>query len=375
MLTAKATLGDIERTVLATGTVNPYLQIDVGSRASGAIVSLKVDVGDRVQKGDVIADIDSATQTNNLNTAAAQLTDVLAQKAGDEAALVQAQLALGRATSLYAAQAGPLADVEANTRTVKSAKAVLASVAAQVQQAQISVKTARVNLGYTHITAPFTGVVLVVATRQGQTVNAAQSAPTIITLGQLDRMTVNAQIAEADVIHVVPGMPVHFTILGDPDHVYTGELRLIQPAPTSYVSAAAAVTAAASASSATAVYYNGVFDVDNADGRLLTTMTANVSVVLDRASRTLIIPASALGEMAKDGTYDVRVATKGGKPVTHRVKVGISDGARVQVLSGLVAGDDVVIGTQAPVVAASSATPAASPQRGAPHMQRTPGVL
>ena len=361
ILTEPAVLGDVEKTVLATGTLAPFVQIDVGSRASGAVTSLKVDVGDSVQKGDVIADIDSATQTNNLNTARAALTDVQAQKVGAQANLDQAQSAFDRASLLFAADAGPKADAETTQKALKNAKAALASLAAQVTQASISVETARVNLGYTHIVAPFAGTVLVVATKQGQTVNAAQSAPTIVTLGQLGRMTVQVQIAEADVINVRPGMVAYFTILGDPDHRHYGRLRRIQPAPTVYVSAAASTVT----SSAAAIYYYGLFDVENPDGRLRTTMTANVSIVLQQAKHVLTIPSAALSEAAPGGGFTVQLTGKDKTPISRRVVVGINDGSNVEIISGLAVGDQVVVGAGSAATSKSAAPPTRT---------RTPGM-
>ena len=371
LLTEAARRGDVEISVLATGALVPFLQIDVGSRASGEVVSLRVDAGDEVKAGDLIANIDSSTQTNNLDTARAALNDVVAQQTADRAALDAAQLAFDRARNLAGAEAGPVADVETATHTLKAAKALLVSVAAQIEQARIAVKTAGVNLAYTRITAPIAGTVLAVTNRQGQTVNAAQSAPTIVTLGQLDRMTIDAEIAEADVIRVRPGMAVYFTILGDPDHRITGRLRAIAPAPTSYVSAAGAIAAAASNTAAAAVYYNGIFDVDNPGRRLRTTMTANVSIVLAAARGVLTIPSGALGPVAADGAYPVRVVGKDRAVTSRAVRIGLNDTTRVQVLSGLSEGDRVVIG-EGVAGAAAPATAAVARPRGMP---RTVGGL
>ena len=372
LLTEAARMGDVEISVLATGALVPFLQIDVGSRASGEVVSLRVDAGDEVKAGDLIANIDSSTQTNNLDTARAALNDVVAQQTADRAALDAAQLAFDRARNLAGAEAGPVVDVETATHTLKAAKALLVSVAAQIEQARIAVKTAGVNLSYTRIIAPIAGTVLAVTNRQGQTVNAAQSAPTIVTLGQLDRMTIDAEIAEADVIRVRPGMAVYFTILGDPDHRITGRLRAIEPAPTSYVSAAGAIAAAASNTAAAAVYYNGIFDVDNPGRRLRTTMTANVSIVLAAARGVLTIPSGALGPVAADGAYPVRVVGNGRAATTRAVRIGLNDTTRVQVLSGLSEGDKVVIGESAGGTAPPAATTAAPKPRGMP---RTVGGL
>ena len=340
VLSEPAVYGDIEKTVLATGTLVPFVQIDVGSRASGMVTSLTVDVGDSVRKGDMIAQIDSAAQTNTLTTALAALTDVQAQTLAAQAGLDQAKLAYDRARDLFAADAGPKVDAETTLKALKTAKAALASVTAQVDQAGISVETARLNLGYTRIVAPFSGTVLVVANKRGQTVNAAFSTPTIVTLGELDRMTIEAQIAEADVINVRPGMAVYFTILGDPDHRYYSTLRTIQPAPTAYVSAAASTAAA----SATAIYYYGLFEVANPDRRLKTTMTANVSIVVRQARHVLTIPSAALGAATTDGGFRVKVLNADKTVGVRRVVAGVNDGVRVQVMSGLTIGERVVVG-------------------------------
>lgn len=103
---------------------------------------------------------------------------------------------------------------------------------AQIAQAEIAVSTAKLNLGYTKITSPINGTVVAIPVEEGQTVNAVQSAPTIIKVAQLDTMTVEAQISEADVVKVKAGMPVYFTILGEPEERFSATLRAIEPAPT-----------------------------------------------------------------------------------------------------------------------------------------------
>ncbi len=365
-VTAVVSYEDVEQTVLATGALVPFVEINVGSRASGLVTSLNFDIGDHVRKGEVIAQIDSASQTNGLMTAQAALQDIQAQKISAQASLDEAQTAYIRQNSLYMADAGSKADLDLAVKAIKSAEALLKSINAQIKQAQVSVKTAEVNLGYTTIRAPIDGTVLNVVTKQGQTVNAAQSAPTIVTLGQLDKMTVEAEIAEADVINVAPGMTVYFTILGAPDHRYYGRIRRIQPAPTTFSSDLTTTT-----STATAVYYYGLFDVANPDDRLKTTMTANVSVVLAHADHVLAIPSSALGTQNKDGSYVVKSVGKDKKTQAQRITVGLNDGSNVQVLSGLKEGDTVVLGDASTLPVA---TASASSQSRVPGMGRGGGL-
>ena len=342
-ITATVAYGDVEKSVLATGELIPYKLVSVGAQASGQVTSLKVDVGDQVKKGDLIAEIDSQTQRNNLQTAQAKLNDTQAQKAADEATLAQAQSNFTRQQTLYQADAGARADYEAAQATLRSADAGLKSINAQIEQAQIAVKTASVTLGYTRITAPMDGTILAIVTKEGQTVNANQTTPTIVKMGELGRMTVRAEISEADVVKVKPGLQVYFTILGDPDKKYTATLRSIEPAPTTYATDADEPSAGTTAA---AVYYFGLFDVDNPDGTLRPSMTANVSIVEQSAQHVLVIPSAALGRKAKDGSYSVLVVTGkdgSGKPERRRIQTGVNDGSNVQVVSGLKEGDTVIV--------------------------------
>ena len=208
-----------------------------------------------------------------------------------------------------------------------------------------TVDTAKVNMGYTRITAPIDGQVVAIVTQQGQTVNANQSTPTIIKLAQTETMTVKTQISEADVTRVTMGQKVYFTILGEPNKRYTATLRSIEPAPDSILTETTSSTSTTAAS--TAIYYNGLFDAPNEDGKLRISMTAQVQIVRADAPGALTIPATALGPRGKDGSYTVRVVGADGQAQPRSIKVGLNTNVSVQVLEGLVEGDKVVIGDAA----------------------------
>jgi len=216
------------------------------------------------------------------------------------------------------------------------------------------------NLEYTRITAPTDGTVLAVVARQGQTVNAVQSAPTIVMLGNQDVMTVYAEISEADVVHTTVGQEVFFTILGDNGRRYSSTLRDIAPAPESITNEDTSGFSPAGASagaSRTAMYYNGQFDVDNADGRLRSYMTAQVRIVLGRAKGVLTIPSAALGARATDGSYSVQVRGADGRAVARRIAIGLDDQIQVEVRSGLKQGEQVVLAQAGDEDAAAPAQP------------------
>ncbi|MGI6245739.1 MAG: efflux RND transporter periplasmic adaptor subunit [Pseudochelatococcus sp.] len=368
VMTAPVTRGNVEVTVLATGILKPVRLVAVGAQVSGRVTALKVEPGHQVKAGDLIAEIDSVTQENALRTAQAALAGVRAQRAEKAASLRLAEITLERQRRMAAQRAVSQAELDSADAEVAVTRAQIEALDAQIIQSEVSVETARANLGYTRITAPIDGTVLAVVTQEGQTVNAAQSAPTIVILGQLDTMTVRAEISEADVVHVAPGQPVYFTILGDTGRRYDATLQRIEPAPDSVSSDSSFSTSsggssASSSSSTSAIYYNGVFDIPNPEGRLRTYMTAEVHIVLGRAENALTIPATALGKATPDGgAYAVQVAEPSGRIAARQVTIGLNNKITAEVLSGLAEGERVVIGTYT----AQAGAAAGSSRRGPP---------
>lgn len=338
MVTAAVTRGDLEQTVLATGVLEPAKLINVGAQASGQVKKLYVELGDTVKAGDPIADIDARTQTNTVQNAQAALSNVTAQRSAANASLTEAQLNYDRQKRLYDAGAAAKADLDSAQAQLANARASLAAAGAQIKQANLTLNTAETNLGYTKIVAPMDGTIVAIVTEEGQTVNANQSAPTIVMLAQLDKMTVSAEISEADVPKVTEGQEVYFTTLGDTRTKHYAQLRTVAPAPTSIET----TTSSSSSSSASAVYYNGLFDVDNADGKLKTGMTAQVNIVLASAKDAITVPASALERKGRN-EYTVKVVKENGEVEQRAVKVGLSTSVTAQVTEGLKEGEKVVV--------------------------------
>ena len=364
---APVTRGDLEIDVLATGTIEAAKLVSVGAQATGEIKRLYVALGDKVKKGDPIAEIDAKQQDNELQKATAALQSAQADLSSRKATLRQDESALKRLRALVDIDAGSHLDLETAEANLESARAGVAVAESAIVQARLAEDTARVNVGYAHVVAPMDGTVVAIVSEQGQTVNAVQTSPTLVKLAQLDTMRVKAQISEADVPRVKPGMPVWFTLLGDPDTRYRSTLRDVEPGPTSLATEDAAV-AAPTSNAATAVYYNGLFDVPNPQGKLRIAMTAQATIVVDSARQALLIPSAALGAKGKDGRYAVRAmpaASSGGgvdSPQDRRVRIGLNNGVQAQVLEGLALGERVVT-SEAP--AAGAAASAASGGDGA----------
>lgn len=352
--------GNIEQVVEATGTLKPSRLVSVGAQVSGRIDTLHVKLGDKVRAGDPIADIDSRTQRNALLSARAAQRTARANRDALATDLRQLELTLHRQRQLVASQLVARAEVDAAKARVDATREQIAALEGEIVQRQTDVDIAQTNLEYTRITAPTDGTVLAVVARQGQTVNAVQSAPTIVMLGNQHVMTVYAEISEADVVHTSIGQEAFFTILGDAGRRYSSTLRDIAPAPESITNEDTSGFAPAGASagaSRTAMYYNGQFDVDNADGRLRSYMTAQVRIVLGRAKGVLTIPSAALGARATDGSYSVQVRGADGHPALRRITTGLDDQINVEVRSGLQEGEQVVLAQTGDAAATAAAQP------------------
>ena len=348
-MTAQVVRTTLESTVLATGTLQAIRQVDVGTRVTGQLKSLKVKLGDHVRAGDLLAEIDPVLSENDLRAKQANLANLEAQKRAAAARLRKSRFELDRQKGMIGGGATSRRDLESADAQLRADEAGLASLDAQIAQARAEIDIAATNLGYTRITAPIDGEVVAVLTQEGQTVVAAQIVPVILKLANLDAMTIKTQVSEADVIKVHVDQPVSFTILGDPDKRYTGKLRAVEPAPENYsnpVTAAAGASGQASSTSgaAVAVFYNALFDVPNPEHFLRIGMTAQVSIQLGDAHNALAIPSAALRNKGADGRYAIRVLKPGGDVETKQVRVGLDNFVQAEILEGLSEGEMVITG-------------------------------
>lgn len=344
-LTATAEQRPLQQAVLADGTLTASKLVSVGAQASGQIKRLRVELGDRVKQGQLVAEIDSMTQQNALQNAQAALKNIEAQRAAKQAQLSNYRATFARQQAMLARNLTAKAEYDDAQAMLIATEAEIRALDAQIVQAQIEVNTAQVNLGYTRIVSPMDGTVVSVPVEEGQTVNAVQSAPTLIKVANLDTMTVKAQISEADVIKVEPGMKVWFTILGEPHKRYEGTLRAIEPAPDSInndSSSSSLTSSSSSSSDKTAIYYYGLFDVPNPQHRLRISMSAEVHIVLGERKNAVVIPATALDNI--DGKTSVQVLDASQQVTRRQVEVGLNDNVEAEIVSGLKPGEKVVLG-------------------------------
>lgn len=345
-MTASVKRGDIEVSVLANGTIKPHRLVAVGARATGRVIALKVKPGSVVKEGDLLAEIDPTTQQNDLKSKQAALANYRGKLAEQEAQLVLAKQNMARQRNMISTHAVSRADFDDADAQVKIREAQIDQLKAQIVQAEVDVQTAEVNLGYTRVTAPSNGTVLATVVQEGQNVNAVQSAPTIVILGDLSVMTVRAEISEADVINVKPQQELYFNVLGNRSRRYESHLEKIEPAPESIrndISFNSSASASSSSSTSSAIYYNGTFNVPNDDGVLRTYMTAEVHIILGRAKNVLLIPSDALNDVSGAKAV-VNILDKNGRLQSREIETGLNNKVMVEVLSGLKEGETVVTG-------------------------------
>lgn len=337
--TVAVSIGDIEETVLASGVIEASTLVSVGAEVSGSIETLNVALGDTVKAGDVVAKIASRDQEVAVKSAEASLANISAQRKQQAASLDQARVDLERAEKLRPQELISDADYQTAQLAVTTAEAQLEALDAQVQQAELTVESAKLDLERTTIIAPIDGTVVSVEVEAGQSLNANSSTPTVVKIANLDKMVVKAEISEADVPRVEAGQRVYFTILGDPDSQIDATLRTVEPAPSS-------ISDDSTSSSSDAIYYNGLFDVDNPDHRLRISMTAQVTIVLAEVSDALTVPSSVLTTKGRDDDYIVMVYDPVAKTTTPKpIKIGLDNGVSAEVLSGLTEGEQVISAT------------------------------
>lgn len=406
-LTADVVKADIENLVTATGILQPRNYVDVGAQVSGQLKKLYVVVGSEVKAGDLLAEIDATVYSAKVDGIRAQLRNQKAQLLDKQAQLTLAKIRFERQQNLQQDDATTKEAVQIAEAGFHSAQAQLQSVQAQIQQTDSSLRSEEATLSYARIYAPISGTVVTITSRQGQTLNTNQQAPTIMRIADLTSMTVQTQVSEADIGKLTVNMPVYFTTLGGKDHRWYSTLNRLEPTP-SVVN--------------NVVLYNALFDVPNENRVLMTQMSTQVFFIAASAKNALVIPASAVNfvlrkpqnsrdEKSKhtatqsssktareknsvssvdEKTDDknrsqgqpsakeikpqfatVQVIQKNGKIVEQQVKLGISNRVQVQVLEGLLEGETVITGvrqiekpnTPASAMGTNPSTPGASASR------------
>ncbi|MBM0104649.1 efflux RND transporter periplasmic adaptor subunit [Steroidobacter sp. S1-65] len=338
--TVTVTRGDLQKSITAVGSIEPKDYVDVGTQVSGRVMKIHVEIGDRVAKGDLIAEIDPTVYESTVRKDRATLENLKAQLEQQLAESALAATQLRRNREMRAADAVSQTTVDEAEAQAKVAAATVSATRAQIRAAEATLEGDLANLGYTKIYAPLDGTVVSQTTLEGQTVNASQSAPVIVQVANMDVMTVWAQVAEADVSRISVGMPAHFTTLGMPDKQWHGKVRAVYPTPEVENDV---------------VLYNVLIDVDNREGQLLPQMTVQVFFTLGEAKDVPLAPINALQARRDAGAnaYKAKVLTDNGI-VERDVKIGLTNRSTAQIVSGLLPGDRLIVTNAAPAGSAAA---------------------
>jgi membrane fusion protein, macrolide-specific efflux system len=370
--------GDIENLVTATGTLQPQDYVDVGAQVSGQLQKLLVEVGSEVTAGDLLAEIDATVYAAKVDATRAQLRNQKAQLVDRQAQLTLAEINFKREKNLFSEEATTseaLATADAN---LKSAQAQLKALEAQIQQTDSTLRVEAANLDYAKIYAPMDGTVVSITSRQGQTLNTNQMAPTIMRVADLSTMTVQTQVSEADIGKLHKGMPVYFTTLGSQGRRWYSKLSRIQPTPEVLNNV---------------VLYNALFEVPNEQRVLMTQMSTQVFFIESQAKNALLVPMSAISfapprgmpEQANRSAVEnsgatpfsdeqhaqwkkrrealvnnpdrsvnpgrpamVKVMDAQGNITLRKVMVGVTNRVQAQILEGLTEGEKIISGSTKP---------------------------
>ncbi len=331
-VTAAITRGDVTQAVSATGTISPVKVVNVGTQVSGVVRDIKVDFNDRVEKGQVLAELDKSLLD-------AQLQQSKGSLANAEAALRLASANFSRNEGLFAKEYISRAEMDLARQQLEAAKAQVATAKGQVQRDTV-------NLGYSVITSPVSGVIISRDVDVGQTVAANFQTPTLFKIAEdLAKMQIDTSFSEADIGEITQGQRARFTVDAFSGKTFEGAVRQVRLNPSSVQNV---------------VTYNVVVDFSNEDFSLLPGMTAFVTIDLKKSEAVLRMPNSVFGfrppspESAKGGVVAassppaspnskrVFVLDKG-VPVSRQVTIGITDGRFTEVKDGLAEGELLVV--------------------------------
>ncbi len=362
----EVTQGDIEQTVSANGTLNPVSLISVGTQISGIVRKLYVDFNDRVEKDQVLLELDSALSS-------AAIVQSQSSVRNNQASVELATANESRIRQLYSQEYVSKQELDTAVQVLKSARAQLDSARGLLTRDQT-------NLNFTIIRSPVSGIVVNRVVDVGQTVAASFQTPTLIQIAQdLAKMQIDTSFAEADIGKIKEGQPVKFNVDAFPNRNFEGVVKQVRLNSTN---------------TSNVVTYNVVVSVDNTDLTLLPGMTAYVNIAVAKAEQSLLVPNAALrykpktdetgsgkksaagqngdrkrngsgksGNQAQDLNAGKIYILREGKPTLVKVQVGITDGRSTAITaSELKAGDQVVVGElqangQAPTAGGSSRAP------------------
>jgi HlyD family secretion protein len=354
----KVTRSDVSTSVTATGTLEAVTKVDVGTQVSGKVTKIYVDYNSVVKKGEVIAELDKTTLEADLMSKKASLVSALSE-------YQYQQKNYSRYKLLHAKQLVSQSDYDTALDTYEKAKQAY-------DVAKMDYTKAQTNLGYATIYSPIDGVVLSRAVEVGQTVAASFSTPTLFTIAKdLTDMQVIADVDEADIGDVMDGQRVTFTVDAYPDDTFEGTVKQVRQNATT---------------TNNVVTYEVVVTAPNKSLKLKPGLTANITIYTSEKNNVLSVPSKALrftpdptliGKKSKvvDCNAAHKLWTRNGDTFTaHAVEIGINNGIRTEIISGVKEGDSVILDAVSASAkgSATQASDSSSDSSSSPFMPKHP---
>ena len=356
---AKVTRGDVARSVVATGKIQPITKVEVKSKASGIVEKLYVDINNKVTKGQQLAQLDQQEIVAQVDAQRAQLASAEANVTSFEANIEQdkvnaaapdqpmykatldrnlemkkeglvSQQALDDANKDYLAA---LTRRDSSKAQIGVDNAKLKQAHAQVLQSQASLKQLEEQLGYTTIVAPMDGVILSRDVEIGDAVSSilvlGSTATLVMTEGDINQVYVQGKVDEADIAHVYMAQPARIKVESFRDRFFTGKVTKIAPL---------------GVEKDNVTTFEVRVSIDNPGGELKANMTANAEILLDEHKGVLTVPENAVSyDNQKNATVQIPDAKQKDGYRIVPVKVGLSNGSVTEIVSGLKEGQQVVL--------------------------------
>lgn len=326
--TAEVVAADVLQLVQAAGVLTPSTQVDVGAQVTGQVRTIHVELGQSVSEGELLVSIDPDTARSDVEVAEASVAEQRSAMEATAALRARADANARRHRELLKGRLVSQAAFDDAEAELRRLNAEYKRQFAALDRFSAELANRRLALSRTAITAPMDGVVVDIAVAQGQTVNASQTTPVLLTLADIDRMTVRTKVAEADVSKVKVGQTASFTTLSGTSQPLSGRVRVIQPVPETRGNAS---------------FYNVLFEVGNPGRALLPEMTVRVLIETGAVESVPTIPSVALGARRDDGRYEVFAWAAEGDIKRRLVRIGLQDATRTQVLEGLRIGEQVLL--------------------------------
>ena len=329
-MTAPVTRGELRLTVAATGTITPYTEVELKSKASGEIISFPFQEGDILSKGKVVVRLDPETERSRVNQANANLLIAEAKLEKAKITLQDEELSLKRQKSLFEDKVISRQELDSRTFSVSRAVSDVKIAKAELIRAKETLKETQDRLADTEIKAPLSGTILKKYVEEGQviasTTSSASEGTLLFIMADLAKIYIEAMVDETDIGRIITGQPVTISVDAYREKIFNGQV--IRIAPKGRIES-------------TITVFDVIVEVNDKDMKMLKPMmTANAEILIDRKVNVLLIPSEAVRQVKnKTGVYKAL----NNEAIWVPVSTGSSDGILTEIEGNISEGEEVIV--------------------------------